>query len=268
MGSANGLYAVDALTGVLKWSFTTGTEVQSPVVVNGIAYFGSYDGTFNAVDAMTGTLKWKFTGGSIYTRPAVANGVVYVSSDNGSSYGPFYALEAQTGTILWSYMGNANAPTVANGVVYLEASLGNGNGFGLLAFDAASGTQRWMFPLTNSTGLSPNTLAVANGVVFAGAFTGNSYNLYAVDATTGGLHWNFSFGIVGYVLPPAIANGVIYIATDNGYLLAFDMATGAKIWNGPQISGNNTSSLVVADGVVYIGSLPTLYAFHLPGTTP
>jgi eukaryotic-like serine/threonine-protein kinase len=269
VGSANGLYAVDALTGTLKWSFTTGTEVQSPVVVKGIAYFGSLDGTFNAVDAMTGALRWKSTGGSIYARPAVANGVVYVSASDGSTYAPLYALDALTGALIWSYLGNANAPTVANGMVYLEASLGNVNGFGLFACDAASGAQHWMFPLTNSTGLSFNTLAVANGVVFAGAFTGNNYNLYAVDATTGGLHWSYSFGTIGDTFPPAIANGVFYIATDYGYLFyALDVATGAKLWNDPQTMGDNISSLVVADGVIYIGTVGDLYTFHLPGTTP
>ncbi len=47
---ANKTYALNAQTGDLVWSYQTGGNIySSPAVVNGIAYFGSYDGNLYAV---------------------------------------------------------------------------------------------------------------------------------------------------------------------------------------------------------------------------
>jgi len=61
--------------GELKWSFQTGNEItSSPVVVNGIVYFGSTDFKFYAVDANTGEKRWDFAAGSfVESSPAVSN---------------------------------------------------------------------------------------------------------------------------------------------------------------------------------------------------
>jgi serine/threonine-protein kinase len=45
---------------------------------------------------------------------------------------------------------------------------------------------------------------------------------------------------------------------------ALDAATGAKKWAYP--IGGMDSSAAVTDGVVYVGALGGVYAFHLPGT--
>ncbi len=50
-------------------------------------YIGSEDGTLYALDATTGILKWSYTTGSyIYSSPAVADGVVYVGSSDSIMY--------------------------------------------------------------------------------------------------------------------------------------------------------------------------------------
>lgn len=146
--------------------------------------------------------------------------------------------------------------TIANGVVYLNTASG------LFAFDASTGVQLWVFPQLQSFATSP---AVANGVVFVAS----GGTAYAVNAATGGLIWSYSLG-VPYDSTLSIANGVVYSAMYNGTLYALDAATGSQLWTYTLNSGSsiNDSSLVVADGVIYIGSDSSLYAFHLPGTTP
>jgi outer membrane protein assembly factor BamB len=63
----------------LKWSYTTGSGVESsPAVANGVVYFGSYDGNLYALSAGTGALLWSYTTGGGQSSPAVVNGVVYV----------------------------------------------------------------------------------------------------------------------------------------------------------------------------------------------
>jgi outer membrane protein assembly factor BamB len=55
--------------------------LSSPVVVQGTVYFGSGDGNLYAVDAVTGDLRWKFkTGDVVHASPAYADGVLFFGS--------------------------------------------------------------------------------------------------------------------------------------------------------------------------------------------
>ncbi len=76
------VYALDAWTGAVLWSFPTGDIVaSSPTVVGGVVYVGSFDGNVYALDASTGSLLWSYaTLSSVQSSPAVVNGVVYVGS--------------------------------------------------------------------------------------------------------------------------------------------------------------------------------------------
>jgi len=66
---------------------------------------------------------------------------------------------------------------------------------------------------------------------------------------------------------PAVANGVVYVGSQDGKLYAFDATTGATLWRTAKTGDVINSSPAVANGVVYIGSNDgKLYAFHLPGT--
>jgi outer membrane protein assembly factor BamB len=60
---------------------------SSPAVVSGVVYIGSEDHKLYALDAATGALKWSYTtAGAIDSSPAVANGVVYVGSNDHKVY--------------------------------------------------------------------------------------------------------------------------------------------------------------------------------------
>jgi outer membrane protein assembly factor BamB len=62
---------------------------------------------------------------------------------------------------------------------------------------------------------------------------------------------------------PAVANGVVYVGSDDDNLYAVDAITGSPLWQGAT-SGYLHSSPAVADGAVFIGSLDRyLYAFNL-----
>ena len=85
------LYAYDAKTGSLRRGYPF-EEPQdkiwsTPVVKDGVVYFGGGSGYFSrddhlyAVDIKTGEEKWKFkTGDSVNSSPAVLDGVVYFGS--------------------------------------------------------------------------------------------------------------------------------------------------------------------------------------------
>lgn len=101
VGSEDGnLYAYDAeLGGDPLWSFPTRGKIWStPVVRNGVAYFGSHDHNVYAVNVVDGTEEWRFTtGGAVAGRPLIFDGLVVV----GSFDRKLYALDASTGEMRW-----------------------------------------------------------------------------------------------------------------------------------------------------------------------
>jgi outer membrane protein assembly factor BamB len=66
---------------------------------------------------------------------------------------------------------------------------------------------------------------------------------------------------------PAVADGVVYVGSDNDNVYALNATTGKKIWN--YTTGNPVvSSPAVADGVVYVGSDDTnVYALNATTST-
>ena len=58
---------------------------SSPTVLDGVVYVGSEDGNVYAADAATGALRWSYqTGAGVHSSPTVLDGVVYIGS--GDSY--------------------------------------------------------------------------------------------------------------------------------------------------------------------------------------
>ena len=123
---------------------------------------------------------------------------------------------------------------VANGVVYIGS-----NGDTLYAFasnggSGCSGTPRTCDPLWTATagGGLDSSPAVANGVVYVGA---NDDKLYAFDANgstnctvSGGRKrctplWTAATGEDIDFSSPAVANGVVYVGSDDDNLYAFDV---------------------------------------------
>jgi len=52
---------------------------------------------------------------------------------------------------------------------------------------------------------------------------------------------------------PAVANNLVYIGSDVGYIYAFNAVTGDKVWS-YKTGGKINSSPTIAGGVVYVGS--------------
>ena len=258
----------------VKWKFPTGARiVSSPIMQDGVIWFGSDDGNVYAVDAASGRQRWMHaTGGPVDATPAVADGVLYV----GSYDGKFYALNAKTGATRWKFATAgerhveapgmdglpktqtlsdpndvyASSPVVAGGAVFFGSGDHN-----IYALDAKSGELRWKFATGDVVHASP---AYANGVVYAGSW--DSY-FYAIDAATGKEKWRFHGGEdplihnqVGFQSSPAVVNGIVYTGCRDSNLYALDAASGNEKW---RVNNNGSwvvSSPAVADGKVYFAT--------------
>ncbi len=111
--------------------------------------------------------------------------------------------------------------------------------------------------------------AVFGGVVYVGS--ANYGSLYALNASNNETIWESKpFTDAPITDCPAVASGVVYAGAMNGYLYAFNSATGDVIWSYnlcPQ--GGNAdirSSPTVVNGIVYIGSKDN-YVFALNAAT-
>ena len=66
-----------------------------------------------------------------------------------------------------------------------------------------------------------------------------------------GLKWRYTTGL-NVFSSPAVANGVVYVGSEDGHLYALNAKTGAKLWS--YATNFVDSSPAVANGVVYFGS--------------
>jgi outer membrane protein assembly factor BamB len=287
------LYAFDARSGAPLWHAATGAAIQSsPAVANGLVYIGSMDGRLYAFNAETGAPRWStITGAGIEGSPTAADGLVFVGNDNGS----LFALNAKTGVVRWTKSlythGPISTPAVGHGVVYfaiggglLDAydvntgallweqytdsdydapgspALDHGTvyvyaGRGIYAFDAASGAQRWQAGILSSR----SSIAVAKGRVQLATV---DHVLWDFSAATG--HLNSATDTQTSIeCAPAIANGVLYIGSDFGGVLAFDAKTGAQLWSAPTES-SVFAGPTVSNGMLYVSST-RFHAYALGG---
>jgi outer membrane protein assembly factor BamB len=219
--------------GGLKWKFRTGGPIKSsPVMVEGIAYFGSYDGNIYAVDARTGKQVWKVeTEDKVSGSAAVVGGVVYIAGEDAN----MYALDAKSGAERWSTKFSigrpAGSPAVAYGVVFIPTGgrggseivyMSNGPTVGL---DAQSGKQIWTAGGGAQGYCAP---AIIGDTLWDGRFA-------AYDLRTGARRQDFgTVGMAGQsrqFVNCAVSGGIGYkIGTICGDIAAVDVHTGDRVW--------------------------------------
>jgi outer membrane protein assembly factor BamB/orotate phosphoribosyltransferase len=131
------LYAANASSGEIKWSYLTGGEIKGNPVVDdeGRVYFGSFDGYLYCLAGVSGELIWrKRISNSLYVTPLIWNDYVIA----GGFTGLLTALDRVTGKVRWS---TNLGGRILGGIVQVGADvvcLGCGN-WHLFYVDAASG---------------------------------------------------------------------------------------------------------------------------------
>lgn len=246
----NRIICLTADTGQFVWNYTDCFWPFSPVVSNGMVYFGSLDGYVRCLDALDGSLIWSFSTGyeGDINSPAISDGKAYFGSDNGQ----MYCVDALTGGFIWNYSTNGKimeCPTIADGKVYFGSCDWN-----VYCLDAQTGEFIWKYLTSFYVDSTP---AVANGKIYIGS---RDCNIYCLDAENGGLIWIYSANDE-VDSSPAIADGKVYVGSDDGNVYCFDADNGVKLWQ--YATGSYVmSSPAIAMGKVYIGSYDTnLYCF-------
>ncbi len=176
---------------------------------------------------LTNQTSWEFGTGisaAMGLSPSLAAGsgeVFVIPAPVASGVAPIYALNASTGAIIWSNAGDAETSYI-----------------GIPAF--------------------------ADGVVYTGScnpqvneWSPDSGNIYAFNATTGAVLWNYTMSDGVFESGPTVANGSVYVCSGQGNIYALNAVTGALEWNYTTKSAI-WQSPTVADGVVFAStSSPT-----------
>jgi outer membrane protein assembly factor BamB len=147
----------------------------------------------------------------------------------------------------------ARTPAIYDGKLFASPA-----GQGLTAYDALTGSKLWSFGAGN-LGWAPAPVVSADGTVFYLEGKNTLYDLYAVDAETGGQVWQspvaFDLGFSNTNLPTVDEEkGLVYFdekpfAPDEGKLYALDEKTGAGVW----FKGPATDNLLFRSDYVVLG---------------
>jgi FOG: WD40-like repeat len=239
---ANGLVIVPTADGELKaLSVRNGKEVwtvkaDGPFVADGCIaggklYQGGYK-SFYCIDITSGKVDWKFTGIDNYcqARPAVADGKVLFGAWDTN----LYCLDWQTGALLWKWNNGkaqnlyspANCvPAVHDGKVIIVAPDRY-----MTALDLSTGQQLWrsnQYQVRESQGVSSDGKAVyaklMDGQLLAVSSESLDYKpLWTVDAGLGYEH---------APCPVLEQNGVVYLGSRNGVVVAVDAVSHKVLWS-------------------------------------
>jgi len=203
--------------------------LSSPSVVNGIVYFGSGDGNVYALDEVTGTLKWKFqTGDVVHASPAIADGTLFIGSWDSYFYAldtvtgkEKWRFKTGEDHDIYNQVGIQSSAAVMDGTVYFGCRDSN-----LYALDAATGTKKWAF--NNKGSWVIGSPAVKDGKVYFA--TSDTSMLYAVDAKSGTALFSIKYNRWPLFSSPAIAGNMLYVGSHEGKLMAVDLASQKTAW--------------------------------------
>jgi outer membrane protein assembly factor BamB len=265
------MHAYSALrTGTGVWEFEVGSSVRAPaLIVDQSVYVASTDGHVHAIDLQSGRLLWRYPADpdesaeadseevvpAFNTAPAFFDGVLYVNSREGA----LHAIDAASGEPLCpepiDLTGTViSHPAIAGGVVFV----GLENPPGIHAFavgtcgNPAEGYSAF-YPSSRAVreglAVTPDTLYLLEDRLLLAMSLDGQLWLEAAGSTPS--PWEGGpFGAADIVTtPPVLADGVVYIGSQDGMVHAIEASSGLPIWSfdtGAAVRGE----LVVVPGAV------------------
>jgi len=191
----------------------------SPAVENGVVIVPYPSGDLMALGVNDGQPRWseslararrtsQLASLSDAARPAIDNGTVFAVGHAGR----MIATDVTSGERLWSVdVPGIQTPWVAGDTVFVASTEGQ-----LLAVSRSDGKIRWTAKLPGSRNWAGPTLA--GGKLWLVSDQGL---LVGVEAVTGRVVTQQSVGSKGYI-PPVVAQGRMFVLTDNANLVAFN----------------------------------------------
>ena len=273
-----GLYAIDTVSGKLKWTARpVGLPGGSPFVATLPAVVGDLviapmAHTLVAVSLSTGKEAWRGLRTAQGAAVAAGEGSVFVMGEDRN----FHAVDAITGREKWKVpfarSGSCEAvPVLRDGTVYVSAAIlvapadaiQSANYFThLFALDAATGKERWRYP--SAPGGTTRSVCLTQPIVSGNALFGiQSASLHSVDLATGRERWApievrrpVEGRLRSVVVGGLVDAGSVLAGIASSFLIGFDKATGQIVWDVPGQYSISSPSTAVAGRVLYFQGHP------------
>ena len=221
------VYALDALTGAVRWVVDIGPGWQFEGIVVGTA---------------------------VVLDTVFVTAVQYLNSSGGFRAGHVIALDRTTGARLWGYVSPGQGSDASGAAGAVDGLLVVGDGYGsFFALDRATGLERWRVPTAAGFGGVLSTPVVQTGRIFAGSQGG----VYAADLATGSVLWSNTEEYAARDV--AVCNGVLLVQRqmiqaldpDNGGPLGSPLLDGQVEFPTSRIAVSGRDAIVVGPGKVY-----------------
>ena len=222
VGSEDGnFYAFDAeVGGDPLWTFATGAKIWStPVVKDGIVYFGSHDSYVYALGVIDGKEKWRFkTGGTVAGRPLLFRDLVVVGSFDRILYG----IDANSGTERWTLKGDN---WFWAGAVADERSIFAPNMDGNIYALNAEGDLLWKYDLGSAIVSRP---AMVAGALAVAGKAGRVVNLLDTRPDTAASNRVIDLEYISdseIKSPMFVSGNTLYVGTQGSTIFRIDVGT-------------------------------------------
>jgi len=203
------VYALDAKTGAVKWTGTTGyVFTAAPAIAEGTVVIGDQGGNIDGFDLKSGKSLWSDAAGNVDVAAVIDGDTAYLVTEDHN----LYALNIATGNTLWQYAMDDYAtfsPVLAGGLVIAANRAGE-----LVAINASSGKLAWETDLNGTPFSQPEVFPAEHAVVLkigdqaVGAF----------DVATGKPLWRYDAKLV--ITPPVVDGQDVDIITSAGRAIA------------------------------------------------
>jgi outer membrane protein assembly factor BamB len=248
----NTFYCFNATTGEILWTFNPGTHdgywCSGSAVGYGMVYGLSKDGHLYALDVNTGEVMWKYKGpGPLFFpgNPVVADGKIYATTGQSAAFDPstgthskseFACLDAYTGQVIWKIPVEAFPPRESVAIAYGNLYLIPGFVMEQQMDDYITFDQVW------AIGTKPWPMWRHDPAHSAAGQSGPANLTLRWKSSTSG----------GVASSPSVADGRVYVGSQDKHVYCLDAWTGALIWKF-NTSSRIKSSPAVVNGKVYVG---------------
>ncbi len=266
------LYALDSESGSELWRYKANAKITGAAAASeATVYVITESGTLSAINAKTGVVERTVSTGATFGSPTVHERRVYVGTNAGTvvAYdgdtlqlvwsfplaGDYLAQKPTAGRV-------EGAPTVYNGMVIF----GSENQYVYAVDEQGSGDDKTrLVGLYKATGAIRTSPAIdkANNRALFGAMDGKVYSVnlptsYTNPAANMTAAWTHA-QLTETNLPsqiqssPAIAYGNAYFGANNGNIVAVALSSGIEVWK-KTTGGQVVSSPAIANHTVVVGS--------------
>ncbi|HUE80458.1 MAG TPA: PQQ-binding-like beta-propeller repeat protein [Sphingomicrobium sp.] len=232
--------AFDAQTGAQIWESQFGTEKGNSASLfgggvsfgNGQVYATNGLGFVAALDLRNGGVIWQVRpGGPLRGAPTVTGDTLYVTSQDNQ----IYSLKASDGTTNWSNAAaleiagvfGTGSPAFAQGTVVAGFSSGELNAYryenGRLVWQDALARTSIRTSVASLSDIDANAV-IDSGQVFA---IGQGGRMVALELNSGQRMWELN---IAGIATPWVAGDWVFVATDDGKLIAVARTTGKVRW--------------------------------------